>query len=543
MGKITSIFKLRSILKKYKGLLVFDLLGVIFVSAVGIPIPYITGKIVDGVVTNNGKLKILLALCSMLLVLYLAKYLISIGTNYLTRKLNTVMGNELKFQLISKAIRLPMSYITEMGIGCLQGRLSESETITSMFSATIISTLLSSVTAVFSLTTMLAINLKLGIFVLVLIPVFFLITKASNKSLTEKTKEMMNANVVLNAEGFEILNGVEDIKILNGEKECLLKFKNCLQHFMQQTLKQNRLILIIGQNTLLASDLGGLLILFISCTLIISGEFTVGLYTAFTLYSGKIFVSANALSNLGPQLKHLCLSIDRTYEILDRSDDTDGRTIFINGDVKNIKLDNVSFRYDKKLQAVLKRISFEISCGEKVLIRGENGSGKSTLIKLLLGLYKTEEGEIQFNGTNVNTIDLESLRNHIGIVSQNIFLFKGTVLDNIRFGQCNVTKEEIEEFIEDLNLRNYINKLPKGLDTKLLQNSGISGGQSQVIAFIRALVSKKDVLILDEPISNVDCETRELILNILKDYNFGGIIIIVSHITEGIEFISKIINL
>lgn len=165
------------------------------------------------------------------------------------------------------------------------------------------------------------------------------------------------------------------------------------------------------------------------------------------------------------------------------------------------------------------------------------------MIKLLLGLYHVEKGKIKYNGIDIDSIDLENLRNHIGIVSQKIFLFKGTVLDNIRVGQEEVTREDIEKCIDRLKLRTYINKLPNGLDTEVFQNSGISGGQTQVIAFIRAFVTKKDIIILDEPISNVDQETSELILQTLQNYNYDGIIIMVSHNTKKMEFITKTIQL
>lgn len=543
MGKLSSILKLKNILKRYKSLIFIDLLGVFLVAVIGIPIPYITGKVVDAITLSEKKWEMLIVLSVILLVLYLVKYLVSIGTNYMTRKVNTIVGLDLKYALIAKAIKLPMSYITEMGQGSLQGRLAESEIITNTLSATIISTLLSSVSAILSLTTMLAINIKLGVVVLCMVPIFFMITRASNTRLTEKTQEMMNANVLLNSEGFEILNGIEDIKILNGEKVCLFKFKEYLSNYMKQTLKQNKLILIIGQNTQLASDLGGLLILFLSCIFIIQSGFTIGLYTSFTLYSSKVLVSASALSNIGPQLKQLCLSIDRVYEILNMNDDTEGRKNIIKSRIENVKFNAVSFRYNEKSNFVLNNITFEISRGEKILIRGENGSGKSTLIKLFLGLYHVDKGEIKYNEIGIDSIDLENLRNHIGIVSQKIFLFKGTVLDNIRVGQEEVTREEIEKCIDQLKLRNYINKLPNGLDTEIFQNSGISGGQTQVIAFIRAFIANKDIIILDEPISNVDQETSELILQTLQNHKYDGIIIIVSHNTKKLEFITRIINL
>lgn len=193
---------------------------------------------------------------------------------------------------------------------------------------------------------------------------------------------------------------------------------------------------------------------------------------------------------------------------------------------------------------MLNNINFEINKGEKVLIKGENGSGKSTIIKLLLGLYNPDEGKILCNNIDLAVINNKSLRERIGIVSQSIFLFRGTVLDNILYGQTEKKLQDVETLIRKLGLQEYINKLPKGLDTEITQNtSGVSGGQAQVIAFIRVILSNKDVIILDEPISNVDALTRDLILGILRDKDFQGTLIVVSHVIEGMDFINRVIEI
>ncbi|WP_310941654.1 ABC transporter ATP-binding protein [Clostridium estertheticum] len=148
------------------------------------------------------------------------------------------------------------------------------------------------------------------------------------------------------------------------------------------------------------------------------------------------------------------------------------------------------------------------------------------------------------NNINLSMINTKSLRERIGIVSQSIFLFKGTVLANILYGQTKRKLKDVEELIKKLGLQEYINRLPKGLDTEITQNnSGISGGQAQVIAFIRVILSNKDVIILDEPISNVDVETRDLILGILRDKDFDGTLIVVSHVIEGMDFLNRVIEI
>ena len=297
-------------------------------------------------------------------------------------------------------------------------------------------------------------------------------------------------------------------------------------------------------NITFINNFGSLLVLLIAGILILKGEFTVGLYTSFSLYITKVFSSIQGIGTMGTMIKPVCLSIERVYELLDMDDENSGKDKNLNEEIKSIKLENVAFKYKNNTKNVLNNINFEIIKGEKVLIKGENGSGKSTIIKLLLGLYNPVEGRILCNNIDMSMINTKSLRERIGIVSQSIFLFKGTVLANILYGQTKKKLKDVEELIKKLGLQEYINRLPKALDTEITQNnSGISGGQAQVIAFIRVILSNKDVIILDEPISNVDVETRDLILGILRDKDFNGTLIVVSHVIEGMDFLNRVIEI
>ncbi|BDB03816.1 ABC transporter ATP-binding protein [Clostridium botulinum] len=544
MGNLRSLLKLTPFLQKYKILLFFTLISILLSSMIAVPIPYIIGKMMDDVLMGSKSFNKFYFYIVIIAILYILKYLISIISSYLSSKFNNFVSNELRFVLIDKIMNLPMNYLGNVEKGYLQGRISECTSIASSLSMNIVGTLLNMIEAILSISTMLAINYKLAITVLILIPLFFILATVSKNELTKNTKQMLEASAILNAECFEIINGIEDIKILNGKAYSLAKFKEKLDDFIKITLKQNKIMILLTHNITGANDFGTLLILLIAGILIIKGQFTVGLYTTFSLYSGKIFTSTQFLANIGPSLKQACLSIERVYELIEMDNENKGKNQYLNKKIESINLENVTFKYKNNVNNVLDSLNFEINKGEKVLISGENGSGKSTLIKLLAGLYEPIEGRILYNNLDLTTINNESLRERIGIVSQNIFLFKGTVLDNILYGQNEKKRKDVEKLIIKLNLEHYISRLPKGLDSEIIENNnGISGGQTQVIAFIRAIISNKDIIILDEPISNVDVETRNIILNILKESNFDGILIIISHFTDGMEFINKTIKI
>ncbi|MCB2308296.1 ABC transporter ATP-binding protein/permease [Clostridium estertheticum] len=544
MGKISSLLKLTPFIKKHRLVFIAGIIGMLLGSIIATPIPYIIGIIMDKVLIAKKGYNQLYYYIGIIAVFYVLRYFISILSNYMFVKINNLVVNELRCTVMDKVMELPMNYLANTEKGYVQSRIAECSTVGSIFSPSYVGIVLSLTDAVLALVTMFAINYKLSIVILILTPLFFFSSKMSMGNFMKNTKEMLEYNATLNGECFEIINGIEDIKILNGKSNHLKKFNDKLSKLVKSSLKQSKSMIIFMGNITFINNFGSLLVLLIAGILILKGEFTVGLYTSFSLYITKVFSSIQGIGTMGTMIKPVCLSIERVYELLDMDDENSGKDKNLNEEIKSIKLENVTFKYKNNTKNVLNGINFEIIKGEKVLIKGENGSGKSTIIKLLLGLYNPVEGRILCNNIDMSMINTKSLRGRIGIVSQSIFLFKGTVLANILYGQTKKKLKDVEELIKKLGLQEYINKLPKGLDTEITQNnSGISGGQAQVIAFIRVILSNKNVIILDEPISNVDVETRDLILGILRDKDFDGTLIVVSHVIEGMDFLNRIIEI
>lgn len=543
MGSLKSLLKIIPFIKKYRLFFCIGIAGTILCSVVSVPIPYFIGYILDNVVEGSKSYKELYYYIGLIALLYVLRYAISFAAQYIFAKVSNEVTNEMRYSVISKVLDLPMSYLSNTEKGYIQSRIGECGNVSVVFSPSNIGLLLGLVDAVAAAIAMFSLNFKLALVTVILSPVFYFSSKASAGGFMKVTHQMMESNAVLNGECFEIINGIEDIKVLNGKENQLKRFKSKLDDLVKKSIKQSKSILVFIENITIANNMGTLIILLIAAILIIKGQFTIGLYTSFSLYIGRVFGASQGLATVGTTIKPVCLSIERLYELLDMKGENEGKTEILESNIDSIKVQNVSFRYNSNTKNVINSLNFEISKGEKVLLRGENGSGKSTLIKLLVGLYTPEEGKILFNDKDLSTINNKSLRDRIGIVSQSIFLFRGTVLDNILYGQNQKKREDVELLIKQLNLDSYINRLPNGLDSEISQNTaGVSGGQAQVIAFVRAMLLNKDIVILDEPISNVDVETRDIVLNILKNNEFKGILIVVSHIVDNMEFINKIIE-
>lgn len=543
MGSLKSLLKIIPFIKKYRLFFCIGIAGTILCSVVSVPIPYFIGYILDNVVEGSKSYKELYYYIGLIALLYVLRYAISFAAQYIFAKVSNEVTNEMRYSVISKVLDLPMSYLSNTEKGYIQSRIGECGNVSVVFSPSNIGLLLGLVDAVAAAIAMFSLNFKLALVTVILSPVFYFSSKASAGGFMKVTHQMMESNAVLNGECFEIINGIEDIKVLNGKENQLKRFKSKLDDLVKKSIKQSKSILVFIENITIANNMGTLIILLIAAILIIKGQFTIGLYTSFSLYIGRVFGASQGLATVGTTIKPACLSIERLYELLDMKGENEGKTEILESNIDSIKVQNVSFRYNSNTKNVINSLNFEISKGEKVLLRGENGSGKSTLIKLLVGLYTPEEGKILFNDKDLSTINNKSLRDRIGIVSQSIFLFRGTVLDNILYGQNEKKRGDVELLIEQLNLDSYINRLPNGLDSEISQNTaGVSGGQAQVIAFVRAMLLNKDIVILDEPISNVDVETRDIVLNILKNNEFKGILIVVSHIVDKMEFINKVIE-
>lgn len=544
MGKWKSLLKLRPFLKKYRLILVLGIVGILISSVLSTPIPYLTGLLLDKVLMGSKSYQQLYLYIGGIGVLYLLQYVVSLLSKNQFIRMNSSVVNEMRTTVMKKVLDLPMSYLSTTQKGYVQQRISECDSVGSIFSPGVITIFLSIADALLAIGTMFAVNWKLALLVLILTPIFFFTSKASAKGFMKNTKDMMESAGVLSGESFEIMNGIEEIKVLNGKERQLAKFRDKTEELSGHSIRQGKSINRFVANIGLINTAGTLLILLASGILILQGQFTVGLYTSFSLYSAKIFASTQGIATLGTTLKPVCLSIERLYELLDKDDENTGKSEKLGSAVESIEFQNVGFRYQESLPAVLDGVSLELKKGDRVLVQGENGCGKTTLIKLLLGLYEPTSGTIRLNGVDSKSLNRESLREHIGIVSQSIFLFRGTVLNNILYGQNTKSRQDVETLVKNLRLDGYIARLANGLDTEISQNSaGVSGGQAQIIAFLRALLSNKEVIILDEPVSNVDAETRDIILQLLKERRFGGILIVISHQTEGMDFLSRSITL
>lgn len=531
-------------LKNTKILLAFGLLGMVIASLIIAPIPYIIGYIIDKVILLNKSYDQLLKTTLILLLIYCINYLISIGYEYLFTRVQQNVVNEIRLSMISNIIDAPLSYINQKEKGYILSRIAESGNVSALFSPNLLRVFSGIFDFFFALFIMFNLSVKLTGIIVIIIPIYFLISKHSSKMISKSTTKVYESSAVLNAEMYETLNGIEDIKLLNGKNIQTNKIKGKLNNVIKSALKQSLHFIFFMRNLILTNNFVTVIVLLVSGILILQNQLTIGVYTSFSIYMAKLLATTQALGSLDITLKPVCISIKRIKEFFNLDGDNTLGTNIMKEPINSIEFKDVCFKYNENSDLIFNHLNVKIEKGDKLLIDGINGSGKSTFIKLLTGLYQPKSGKILINNMDYNLIHKKSVRDRIGIVSQNIFLFKGTILENILYGQTNKTKEDVVKLMKRYHLTSHLNRFENGLDTIIVQDgSSVSGGQAQFIAFLRAILTQRDIIILDEAASNLHIDTRNLMYEILQKYNLCSILIMISHQQDGLYFLNKTLEL
>ena len=334
----------------------------------------------------------------------------------------------------------------------------------------------------------------------------------------------------LNAFLHEDMSGMKVIHSFTAEKETEETFDELIKEHKQSFREAVRMSDCFGSAIDLSWGLGCLSLYFVGIVILKEEHISVGTFLAFGTYINMFWQPINNLSNFYNQIITNIAGAERIFEILDTEPeitDEDGAEELPELEGR-VEFDHVTFGYDK--EAVLKDVSFQIQPGETIALVGSTGAGKSTIINLISRFYDANEGKVLLDGYDVKDVTIESLRSQVGTMTQENFIFSGTIKDNIRYGKLDATDEEIIEAAKAVNAHEFIIKMEKGYDTKLSERGGgLSIGQKQLLALARTMVSKPKILILDEATSSIDTKTELMVQKGIEKVLEGRTSFVIAH--------------
>ena len=417
---------------------------------------------------------------------------------------------------ISHTFRLPLNYFESRYVGDIISRIQENAKIQRFLTGEALSIILDLLTVFIYLGLMFWYSWKMALLVLTIVPPFVLLALIATPFLRRVSREIFAAHNEETGYLIQSLTGIRTVKSMAVEHSVRWHW----EELFGKAIKKNFSGQVIG-NTLniFSSTIEAVVntgLLWFGAWLVIQNELTIGQLVAFNMLLGNVINPFQRLIVLWNELQEVMIAVERINDVIDAQPEEDLQHSsrqslpLIHG---YIRFDKLTFRYHPESDVnTLENLSFEVQPGQMVALVGRSGSGKTTVSKLVLGLYPPTEGKILIDGYDVTTLSLRSLRQQIGVVDQDTFLFGGTIRENISLGHPDASLEEVIEAAQQAGAHQFIQELPMGYETQIGEGGGmLSGGQRQRLAIARALVGNPRLLILDEATSSLDAESERII--------------------------------
>jgi len=512
----------------------------VLLSLLALPTPYLIKIAIDQAIGGKDyKLlnHIILALFGIQVFLFGASWL----TNYSFNKFSLEIMNCIKNDLFHRILRFPMSFFARHETGYLMSRVGEVEGLNLFFSSTLIRVTVSLVRFAISLGILIHLNAGLTGLSLLVLPLFFGITRRFTSAMRRLSWESCEKSAELSRGMQDSLSGIEIVKAYGGEAREAAKFQVHLNDLKMMNVQRTVLMSVYSESLSLIGAGAGFVILWLSGWSIISGTFTLGSYLAFTAYFAQLLGPTQMMANLGITFQPAKVALQRIRELMHVvAEDESGPLATIPSIKGRIELRDIDFEYIAG-KPVFTGVNLKIYPGEKILIAGPNGSGKSTLIKLIMGFYPPQDGEILVDGRPIQEISKASLRERISIVSQNIFLFSDTVRNNILFSSPQATASELDDAIRLSGAMEFVPNLPKGLDTEIGERGiRLSAGERQKLSIARAILRKSDLIIFDEATTHLDVSSITLLRELMRTHFAQKTCLVVSHRPIEIPVIDRV---
>lgn len=530
---------LKFYLKKSLKNVVILVLLTLFISFLSNIIPILSQMVFDEGIMKNNVFNIAVY-SSILIGVYIGRGVLNHFSDYLISATSAKIIANLKNEIIQKILKMPVSFFDKQSTAYILSRLNEVNSLSSIFTPTVFNFLSSTISMIGALMYILSKSIEIFVACVSFIPVVYIISNTSITSLNRYSREMLEATANTNNKIHSALEGIIALKELNEEEHMNQSITKEVNQLALKTIHQSKTaskssqmlnVMVLVVQTLIIGIIG---------FFITNKKLTIGDYVSMTQYVGMIYSPLIMLQSFKLSIQPAIAAISRINSMLSSNnteniEESTGKKIDC---IKFVKFENVSFKYDTSNESILNNICFDLYSGDRIAFIGKNGSGKTTIAKLLLGFYKNYSGNITINDYELKELDINSLRSKIGIVPQNIYLFEGSVKENIRIGNRVLSEEEFQRRLDRLLEYGFLDGLD--LNKKIIDNGkNLSKGQIQQIAFARIFMKDVDVLIFDEATSNMDQNAKEAFQNILLDLLHDKICLFISHTDELMYLVNK----
>jgi ABC-type bacteriocin/lantibiotic exporter with double-glycine peptidase domain len=483
----------------------------LLVAGVSAVLPASTMYIIDRALPARDTRMINILLIA-LAVLYLLRPVASFLATYNFTVLGQTVQVRLREDLFRHLLKLPLAYFERKQTGYLVARLGEVSSIAILFSSAMLIPVLAVVDLLLSAGLMIWIDWRLTLIVSLTMPLLYLAARYQGRGVRASTRSMMEQGALVSKHLQESLSGVQTIKEHAAEERESQKIASSLKKLLRTGIVQGVAGTLASESMTLATGLVSLAVLWTSANFILHGTFTVGKYVAFSIYTLKFIGPLQIFATLSLGMQPALAGLRRLGELVDEvtEDDDPSRTVPLPRLRGQISMTDVRFTYEGQSREALNGVSMSIAEGEYIALVGPSGSGKTTLVRLLLGLYPVQEGMISIDDHDLRQVKLHDLRDRVGIVSQNVFLFNDTVRNNILYSRPGANDEDVIAAARAADAHEFIERLPNGYETIVGERGArLSGGQMQRISIARAVLKQPDVVIFDEATSQLDGESEQ----------------------------------
>ena len=538
------IFKrLMSFAKRYRLYFFIASSSTILLALFSVLSPYILINTVDDYILTKDKVG-LLNYSLLMLGILLVEVLLQFTFIYFANWVGQHIIRDIRAKIFRHILQFKMSYFDKNSVGKLVTRVvSDIETIAAFFSNGVF-TILSDILKMLAVTVvMLILNWKLALITLAVLPILIYATKLFQVAIKATFQEVRNQVSNLNSFVQERVTGMKIVQLFNREKIEYENFKEINDKHKKANIKTIWYFSIFFPIAEILSSIGiGLIVWFGGGQVIQDTGISIGMIMGFIQFAQMLFRPLRQIADKFNQLQMGIVAGERVFKVID----TDS-SIAKNGTIKagnlqgSISFKDVRFSYVKD-EEVLKGISLNVQPGQTIAIVGATGAGKSTIINLINRFYEIDSGTIAIDGIPVDEYTLESLRNQVAIVLQDVFLFSDSILHNITLKNKNISLADVEKAAKQIGIHDFIMTLPGGYNYNVKERGAmLSSGQRQLIAFLRAYVSKPSILILDEATSSVDANAEQMIQYATETITKDRTSIVIAHRLATIQKADKII--